>query len=87
MTEIALTQHAQDKFEIFKRYGFEETLEQVIETVSHPDSVIAQAGGRLIAQKVITAQHVLRVIYREQSNQRIVITFYPGRKDRYETKV
>ncbi len=84
MIGIEYTAHAQGKFEILKRHGFEVTPDQVEETVLSPDQVIPQPGGRFIAQKGITAQHVLRVVYREEGETRVVITFYPGRRERYE---
>jgi hypothetical protein len=39
----------------------------------------------MIAQRAITDRHVLRVVYREEGDSRVVITFYPGRRMRYET--
>ena len=72
------------KFELLKRLGFEVTPEQVWDTLLRPDKVIPQSGGRFIAQKGITERHILRVVYREEKQTRVVITFYPGRKERYE---
>jgi len=31
--------------------------------------------------------HVVRVIYKERDNLIQIITFYPGRKERYESKL
>ena len=84
MVGIEYTAHAQGKFEILKRHGFEVTPDQVEETVLSPDQVIPQPGCRFIARKRITAQHVLRAVYREEGETRVVITFYPGRRERYE---
>ena len=41
----------------------------------------------MIAQKRITERHVLRVIYRQEGENQVVITFYPGRRERYEAKL
>lgn len=87
MSKIIYTSHAKDKFVLLKRYGFEITMAQVEETVQSPNKVIPQPGGRFIAQKIITDRHVLRVVYREESENRVVITFYPGRRERYETEL
>lgn len=84
MSGIDYTHHARDKFETLRRYGFEVTPDQVEETVSNPEKVIPQSGGRFIAQKGITERHVLRVVYREEGKTRVVITFYPGRRKQYE---
>lgn len=83
MTDIQYTHHARSKFEILKRHGFEVTSDQVEETVRNPEKVIPQPGSKFIAQKGITRQHVLRVVYREEEETRVVITFYPGRSARY----
>jgi|GEM_PF-538778 hypothetical protein len=39
-------------------------------------------------ESALDATHVLRVVYREEKEQRrVVITFYPGRRERYENKL
>jgi len=81
---IRYTQHAEAKFPILKRHGFEITHDQVEETLTHPDKEIQQSEKRIIAQKGITVTHILRVIYRLEEETRVVITFYPGRRERYE---
>lgn len=81
------TRHARSKFAVLKRHGFDVTPGQVEDTVLHPEKVIAQPGGRLIAQRGITEGHVLRVVYREEGERRVVITFYPGRRERYEPEL
>ena len=87
MNQIDYTSHAKTKFNLLAKYGFEVTPAQVRETVLNPDKVISQPGGRFIAQKTITVRHVLRVVFREEGEKRVVITFYPGRKERYETEL
>lgn len=87
MPGIIYTRHATEKFEVLKRHGFEVTREQVEETLAAPDLVIPQAKGRMIAQRRITDRHVLRVVYRQKGKDRVVITFYPGRRERYETEL
>jgi hypothetical protein len=48
---------------------------------------VPQTKGRMIAQKRITERHVLRVVYRQEGENQVVITFYPGRRERYESKL
>jgi hypothetical protein len=84
---VEYTRHAKDKFDILNRHGFVVTLEQVEETVLHPEKVILQPGGRFVPQKGITERHLLRVVYRQQGDTRVVITFYPGRRERYEDQL
>ncbi len=87
MAGLICTQHAQSKFEVLRRHGFEVTPEQVEQTVTAPDRVALQSGRTLIAQKRITDRHILRVIYREEGDTLVVIAFFPGRRDRYEATV
>ncbi|MBC7260629.1 MAG: DUF4258 domain-containing protein [Chloroflexi bacterium] len=87
MNGVEYTHHARDKFDVLKRHGFVVTLDQVEETVLHPEKVIPQPGGRFIAQKGITERHILRVVYRQKGDARVVITFYPGRRERYEAQL
>ena len=87
MPGIVYSRHAEEKFEVLKRHGFKVTRQHVEETLTAPDTVIPQPKGRMIAQKRITERHVLRVIYRQEGENQVVITFYPGRRERYETKL
>lgn len=84
---IIYTRHAQDKFAILKRHGFELTPEQIEQTVLDAEWVEQQPGGRLLAQRAINEHHVLRVIYRREEQNYVIITFYPGRRARYETQL
>jgi hypothetical protein len=45
------------------------------------------APMRMIAQRRINERHVLRVIYRQEGEDLVVITFYPGRRERYEAEL
>jgi hypothetical protein len=84
MIRVAYTHHARVKFDLLEQHGFVVTPEQVEDTVLNPEKVTPQPGGRWIAQKGITEQHLLRVVYRQEGDRRVVITFYPGRRQRYE---
>jgi len=84
---IRYTRHARYKFEVLGRHGFPVAEHQVADTLATPDAVIEQSGGRYIAQKRITERHMLRVIYRQEDEDQVVITFYPARRERYEGDV
>ena len=58
--------------------------EDVIKTVKEPEKVEKGRKGRMIAQRTIDVEHVLRVVYEEKDNEIVVITFYPARRERYE---
>ena len=84
MSNIIYTKHANEKFEILERHGFEVTRDQVVKTVMEPDKVIPHTSNKYIAQKQISRCHVLRVVYRHENKDKVIITFYSGRKERYE---
>ncbi|MGQ9586028.1 MAG: hypothetical protein ACUVXG_11585 [Anaerolineae bacterium] len=52
-----------------------------------PDAVIAQSEGRLIAQRRITERHLLHVVYRIQDGDRVIVPFYPARRERCEAEI
>jgi uncharacterized DUF497 family protein len=82
---IIYTKHAKAKFEILERHGFTVTEAQVADALLNPNRVITEEGEkRVIAQKRISDTHLLRVIYRQEGEDLVVITFYPGRRARYE---
>lgn len=80
---LVYSPHAELKFRIFKRHGVNISKSQVEDTVLIPDKVTKGRKGRLVAQKVMDKEHLLRVIYEESENIEIV-TFYPARRKRYE---
>lgn len=84
---VRFTRHAEYKFEVLRAHGFPVTSEQVVDALMRPDRVIPQSEGRMIAQKRLTEKYVLRVIYRTEGDDVVVITFYPGRRERYEDEV
>jgi hypothetical protein len=80
---VRFTQHARDKFGLLERHGFSVTEAQVIETAMSPERVEAERDP-IVAQKALNETHVLRVVYREEGDDVVIITFYPGRRTRYE---
>jgi hypothetical protein len=87
MKTILFSSHAEMKFEILASHGFPVSREAVMEAVLHPDCIDLGYHGRKIAQKAFDEDHVLRVIYSELTDLIRIITFYPGRKERYEAKI
>jgi len=80
---IRFTKHAQEKFGLLARHGFEVTEAQVIETLTSPDKIELDKEPS-VAQKALDENHVLRVVFRVEDDDQVVITFYPGRRRRYE---
>jgi hypothetical protein len=83
--KIIYGEHAQEKFDLLRRYGFVVSTQQVRETVQNPEKVEAGYKGRKVAQRSITERHVLRVIYEEGAEGVRIVTFYPGKRSRYES--
>jgi len=86
---VRYTGHARGKFELLARYGVRISPAMVEDTIRNPDATMPDSSGgeRTIAQRRISDRHVLRVVFRREDNVAVVITFYPGRRSRYETAV
>ncbi len=84
MKEIRFSNHAQLKMEVLANHGVMIASSFVIETIRSPDKLEARDENKLIAQKRLDANSVLRVVYREFNALIVIITIYPGRRSRYE---
>ena len=85
--KIVYGSHAEEKFEILRRHGFVVSKKQVRETLQRPEKVEEGFRGRKVAQRRISEKHVLRVVYEEKQKEIGVVTFYPGRRSRYESSI
>lgn len=81
---IHFTKHALEKFIILKQHGVVIQKSAVITTITDPERIDHSRLPLKIAQRNFDKSHVLRVVYKEQGDTKIVITFYPGRKTQYE---
>ena len=84
MKEIRFSGHAQLKMEVLASHELTIDPDFVIETVRSPEKLETREENKLIAQKQLDKNLVLRVVYREFSTFIFIITLYPGRKSRYE---
>jgi len=84
MAGFRFTRHAKFKFLILKSHGFQINIKQIIDAVKHPERKEKTKKNRMIAQKSIDSEHILRVIYEKANNKITIVTFYPGRKSYYE---
>jgi len=82
--EIIFSSHAENKFAILKNHGFDVLKDTILLALESPDKVEHGYKNRKIAQKVIDERHVIRVVFEETGEMLRVITFYPGRRVRYE---
>jgi len=83
---IHFTKHAREKFDILKEHKFKISREQVIETINNPELIDRSHFSLLIAQKQINTNYVLRVVYKKENSNKIIITFYTGRTKQYEQR-
>ncbi|NJL91673.1 MAG: DUF4258 domain-containing protein [Coleofasciculaceae cyanobacterium SM2_1_6] len=84
MKEIRFSDHARLKMEILANHEITIDIDFVTETIRSPDKLETEAENKLIAQKCLDENLVLRVVYREFSAFIFIITLYPGRRSRYE---
>jgi hypothetical protein len=84
MKEIRFSDHAQLKMEILANHEISVDSNFVIETVRSPDKIETGEDDKLIAQRRLDENLVLRVVYREFNTFILIITLYPGRRSRYE---
>lgn len=87
MKAVRFGPHAVKKFDDLERYNVSVTRDQVEEAVRQPDHCEVGKKGRMIATRGFTEHLVLRVIYRETDEAFEIVTFYPGRRSRYENPV
>ena len=87
LKKIIFSSHAEDKFAILKHHGFDVSRKTIISALEVPDKVEAGYKNRKIAQKNIDESHVIRVIFEELPTMVKVLTFYPGRRKRYEDQI
>ena len=83
---IRFTRHAREKLLLLAKHGFTVTEAQIVDAVLHADRVEDHNTER-IAQKAMIATHVLRVVYRTEGDQIVIITLYTSRRKRYESEV
>jgi len=81
---VEFTDHAMRKFEILKRLGFSVAMSEVVRVVESPERVDVGWKGRFIASARLNREYVLRVVYEEVGDRKVVVTFYPARRIRYE---
>jgi len=81
---IKFSEHSKLKIDILKKHGVIINKELIEEIINKPSKTEVGYKSRKIAQGSLDAEHVLRIIYEEINDEVLIITLYPGRKDRYE---
>ena len=81
---IVFSSHAENKFDILKKHGFDISKTTIIAALDSPDTVEPGYRGRKIAQGVLDEEHVIRIVFEDFNDTVKVVTFYPARRERYE---
>jgi hypothetical protein len=84
MKEIRFSEHAQLKMEVLATHGISIDRNFVTEAVRSPDKLETGEVDKMVAQKRLDENLVLRVVYREFNAFILIVTLYPGRRSRYE---
>ena len=84
MADITFSKHAILKIDILKNHGFKVSKELIESVITFPDKIEKGYKDRLIAQKKIDDEHVIRVVHEKEREKILVITLYPARRSRYE---
>lgn len=77
------TKHAGEKFERLKKAGFTLKKEDIERVILKAEKNEDRTDGTTIATIGWDKTHVLRVVYRKEGLEYIIITFYPGRRKQY----
>jgi len=59
-------------------------MRQVVWVVENPERVDFGWKDRFVAPAKLNNEHVLRMIYEKTGDRKVVVTFYPSRRKRYE---
>ena len=84
---IRFTSHARRKFEVLKTLGLTVEEQQVSQIVRKPSIVERTWRGRYVASGALNSAHILRVVFERENGNITVVTFYPARRGRYESKL
>lgn len=75
--------HALERLAFVESQGFGIDEGFVEAAIRGPEKIDIGHGGRVIYQKRIDQDHVLRVICELATDEIVVVTLYPGRVERY----
>ena len=80
--KIAFTKHALKKFGDLRIFGVNITKSKISDVINSAQ-YRSKDNGNTIAAHSFDAKHNLRVVYKQENSDIIVITFYIYRKGRY----
>ena len=82
--KVVYTKHALKKFKDLaelKIYILRTKVDSIIKKPINIDEV--SDFPNKIATGILDKTHVLRIVYREEDGKIVIVTFYPGKKERY----
>jgi len=80
--KIVFTRHALKKFSDFKVFGITLSQSQVKNVVMNPKYNLPDNGNKISAAE-FNEKHNMRVVYKEEKGDIMIITFYVYKKGRY----
>lgn len=84
---IRFTSHARRKLQVFRQLGLNIKERDVLEIVRRPAVLEHTWRDRLVATGPLDSAHALRVVYEKENGNITVVTIYPARRVRYESKL
>ncbi len=82
--KIIYTKHALIKFNDLKLLGIKTTKKTIKEIIKNPDNLDEDTDPpKIIASGSYSHNLILRIVYRQEGDIIIIITFYPAKKGRY----
>ncbi len=81
---VRFSDHAILNLRVLADHGFEVEGSLVEQAVRSSMTKTQGYSDRKTAQINFDIEHVLRVVYEEHLDELVIITVYPGRKERYE---
>ncbi len=84
---IKYTRHAEAKLKEIEPFLLKITKGKILKVVSHPIFVYHKVGNQFLAIGKLDRGRSLCVVYNEENNDRKIVTFFPAKKGRYESKI
>ena len=84
---IRYTRHAEVKLKELEPFLLKITKGKIQKVISQPMIFQHKEGNQFLAIGKLDKERSLCVVYNEENNDRKVVTFFPAKKGRYESKI
>ncbi len=85
--KIIYTKHARVKFQIYKRHKIKINEKHIKNVLQIPKIQDYSEWPEIIAVGTLDVHRSLIVVYKKDNSNYIIITFWPAKKGRYESKI